>query len=1320
MSYSCFLSDLTVKYPSRVGGVPQPVPGQSVPGPDDGGGAPASSRDGTLTVLFTDIEESTALAAQLGDVVYHDLLVGHYAELRRAIAAHGGKEVKDRGDGLMVVFTSARAAVDCARDMQRAAAPGVLPLKIGINSGELIEGEIGDFYGHAANLAARLSEVAAGGEILVSSLTWGLTRTAGDLEFSPPRAMSLKGIPDPEDVRAVPWAASGDATDAAVGAPGHLGLPLPSLVSDEGALPFVGREDGWAVLDKAWAAVRGGGRGLVLLAGEPGVGKTRLASEFARHVHAEGGVVLAGRCDDELGLAYQPFVEALRHCAANVRGGVLRRTLGPLGGELRRLRPELAAEVPGLPPPLAGDPDTERYRLFDAVAGWLRATSETAPVVIVVDDLQWAAKPTVLLLRHLLRTDGAMRVLFVGTYRDTDVGRAHPLAEALADILRIPGVVRARVAGLDAAEVTDLMTAAGHVLDKPGTDLAHEIHRRTGGNAFFVGETLRHLTESGRIRFEDGRWRYEPAMRELGVPEGVKELIGRRLSRLSEDANRALAAASVAGLGFDERVVASAAELGDAAMTAALEEAAVAGVVVEAGPFQHRFAHQLVRDTLYADLRQSPRIRLHLRVAQAIEEVLGPRLDRHLADLAHHYAIAAPAGYVAAAVAAANRAAAQAEATAAHEEAVRFYDLALEALEWDPDPSAGCDLLLSKATAQWRAGDPRKARAMCEEAAARARSIGDPERLARIALVAGGGASHFLWLEWGQVDSGLLVLLEEALAALPEEDSALRAGLLGMLARELAFVPGMTERRGALVAEAIAMARRIGDTRALALTLCFAVVATSGEIGPEQRVALAEEIAAIGRELDDLELEIQGLFHLAHGRLELGEVVAVEAAMARSEEIAAILGQPFWRWLVTCYAATRLLLRARSDEAERLIAEALRYGEEAGEVHAYMAFGIQSAAVTFARGRTARLTTPRVSRSLAARYPGTSIGAVAVPTTSVMGGRYEEGRAAIEAAARDAFLSINRDSAFAYSFGLMAWATELLWESRYADAIYDALLPYAGRAAVPAGPYGLLTTVDALLAGQACMAGNFDMADAHLDAHDSLAQRIGAPQLLVEAQVRRALVALARGDVGAEVLIQRAEAAATSGPDLGAVAELLDAGRRGISGLPPRPIEQPGSVARSFGQRIRASLEERAKSVVGRFVREKTDAELEKRFGSARVQRMLFSGMARGFRPDLANGFEGQIGFELACYGGASGLPEIDAWTVEVLGDDAVARPGFADSPAMTVRASLADFCRLISEELDPVAAVYDRRVRIEGDFVLALRLGELFGGASALSDVED
>src|SRR2546423_9717063 len=216
-----------------------------------GSGGRGAARDGTLTLLFTDVEESTALGSQLGDVAYRDLLDQHYAGLRRAIATHGGSEVADRGDGLLVVFASARAAIDCALDMQRSAATGILPLKIGINSGEMIGSGSGDYYGMAANLGARLVDVACGGEIVVSSITWGLTRAAGDLRFSAPRLAALKGIPDPEEVRSVLWQDE-DADPLGIpDRPGALRLPLPSLVNEAGVFPFVGRESAWNVLEEA-------------------------------------------------------------------------------------------------------------------------------------------------------------------------------------------------------------------------------------------------------------------------------------------------------------------------------------------------------------------------------------------------------------------------------------------------------------------------------------------------------------------------------------------------------------------------------------------------------------------------------------------------------------------------------------------------------------------------------------------------------------------------------------------------------------------------------------------------------------------------------------------------------------------------------------------------------------------------------------------------------------------------------------------------------------------------------------------------------------
>ena len=328
-----------------------------------------------------------------------------------------------------------------------------------------------------------------------------------------------------------------------------------------------------------WKEATAGERRVALLAGEPGIGKTRLAVELAGAVRESGGVVLAGRCDEDLGVPYQPFVEALRHyvsCAEE-------RRLGRYGGELARLLPELTDLVGGLPEPLRSDPETERYRLFDALAAWLSDVSAEAPVLLVLDDLHWAAKPTLLLLRHVLRSPEPLRLLVVGTYRDSDIGRGHPMSDLLAELRRDGGVERLAISGLDAAGVTAFVeAAAGHSLDdEAAQELPRVVWRETEGNPFFVAEVLRHLSESRAIEQRDGRWVVRADLGELGIPEGVRDVVGRRLSHLAESTNRLLAVAAVVGLEFEPAVVERAGGVGEDELLAALEEATLARLLVE-------------------------------------------------------------------------------------------------------------------------------------------------------------------------------------------------------------------------------------------------------------------------------------------------------------------------------------------------------------------------------------------------------------------------------------------------------------------------------------------------------------------------------------------------------------------------------------------------------------------------------------------------------------------------------------------------------------------------------------------------------------------
>jgi hypothetical protein len=278
-----------------------------------------------------------------------------------------------------------------------------------------------------------------------------------------------------------PGAATAEARVAAGAANG----PLPQPLTRREHLPLVGREIELTRLRQLWQATGSGERHLVLVAGEPGIGKSRLAAEFARSAHDRGAPVLFGRCDEGMGVPYQPFVEAL--------GRYLRQTprpaLGRLAGELVRLVPEVAERVDGLPPPLRSDPETERYRLFDAVAAWLGGVSDAAPVLFVIEDLHWATKPTLLLVSRLLRSDEDLPFLLLVTFRDTPLDMTPDLADLVAELLRLPGVGRLRLAGLDEAGIGALMEAqAGHDLDDEGWALARMVHGETAGNPFYVRE----------------------------------------------------------------------------------------------------------------------------------------------------------------------------------------------------------------------------------------------------------------------------------------------------------------------------------------------------------------------------------------------------------------------------------------------------------------------------------------------------------------------------------------------------------------------------------------------------------------------------------------------------------------------------------------------------------------------------------------------------------------------------------------------------------------------------------------------------------------
>ncbi len=508
-----------------------------------------SSSTQTVSMLITDLVGSTAMAERLGPASAEQLRSEHFELLREALEHSGGREVKNLGDGLMVAFGSAAQSLECAVDMQQAIearnrrAEEQLGVRIGVSLGD-VTAEDGDYFGLPAVEAARLCAAAEGGQIVVNELVRLVAGPREGDRFRSLGGLELKGISEPVQAFELQWEPL-LATDTA----------LPEQLGELPTTGYVGRVVEQGRLKELWGQARDGTLQLALISGEAGIGKTRLCAHLALHARAEGATVLYGRCDEDLGVPYQPWGQALEHLVKEAPRKVLEAHVGRHGGNLARLAPALRERLPDLPPARESDPETERYLLYAAAGDLLEGASEREPVLLILDDLHWADQPTLSLLRHLVTPARSMRTMVVGTYRDSDLAADHPLTALLADLHRDQGGERMMLAGLDSEDVLALMeAAAGQELDTDGQALAAEIARETAGNPFFAGELLRHLNESGAIeRQEDGRWSVVGDLSELGLPQSVREVVTRRVERLGPDAGTALSAAAVIGRDFEPR-----------------------------------------------------------------------------------------------------------------------------------------------------------------------------------------------------------------------------------------------------------------------------------------------------------------------------------------------------------------------------------------------------------------------------------------------------------------------------------------------------------------------------------------------------------------------------------------------------------------------------------------------------------------------------------------------------------------------------------------------------------------------------------------------
>ncbi|HVM67080.1 MAG TPA: AAA family ATPase, partial [Acidimicrobiales bacterium] len=761
-----------------------------------------------ITVLFTDLVGSTQLAAALTPDEADGVRRRHFATLRRAIAASGGTEVKNLGDGVMVVFAAASAALACAVAMQQAVArtnagaDRPLGLRVGISAGEATR-EAEDYFGDPVIEAARLCARADAGQVLVADLVRANAGRRSRHTFTALGPLELKGLAEPVETLELVWARADDGDRAAI--------PLPARMVPRPATGLVGREEELGVLLDALKRVStAAGTEVVFVAGEPGAGKSTLTSEVARQAHEAGAVVLLGRCDEDVAAPYGPLRDALAHYVAHASDAVLAMHVAEHGGELAPVVPVLRQRVAALPPPSTSDPDSERYLLFAAAAGLLDLASDERPVVLLVEDLHWADAPSLQLLRYLVLNTRSTRLLVLGTYRDADLSIGEPLTEIAAALRRVPGASFVTLRGLSHDAVVAFMeSAAGHELEGDGLALAEAVFRETDGNPFFVSEVLRHLSETGAIVQDgDGRWAVAGPTGGVVLPESVRQVVGARVARVGATATRVLALASVVGCEFGVDVLAEATGMGEDDVLDVLERARGAALVreVAVGPGRFGFSHALVQHTLYEDLGPTRRARAHRQVAEAIERLAGGDVRGMVGELARHYLLAADRAVRGTAVSYARAAGEAALAALAPEDARRYFAQAIALIDaGSPDDAElRIDLLTGLGTAQLQSGIA-EFRTTLLAAARAAQSAGDNDRLVAAALANNRGFHSSL----GGTDTDRVAVLEAALAATSIADSAQRARLLATLCCELTFGP--LERRMALGAEAKAMARRLGE-----------------------------------------------------------------------------------------------------------------------------------------------------------------------------------------------------------------------------------------------------------------------------------------------------------------------------------------------------------------------------------------------------------------------------------------------------------------------------------------------------------------------------
>jgi class 3 adenylate cyclase len=1050
---------------------------------------------GPLTFLFTDVVDSTALWERAPSLM-DSALRRHDELIELSVDSHGGILLKHRGEGdsTFCVFRRAAAAIAAATDAQRRLAneawDEAIPIRVrmGIHSGESIQ-RGRDYYGRTVNRAARIRAVAKGGQVLLSSPSAELAGKdlPEDTELRFLRREVLRGIDRAESIHELV-----DLSRSREEAPSlakSSRIPQQREIDAAVNRSFGGRDDVMSMIEALCSRVAPDGRQqLILLEGEPGIGKTAIACAAAQAAHRAGWSTLFGECHEHVTAPFQPFRAILNHLVETVPMGVLAAHITEHGGEIGRLTSQLTERVGALPPVDAFDPETTRQLLIEAIADLVLRSSEDRPMVIVVDAVQWADRSTLLVIDRLVRS-GPHPLVIIGTNRSSE--ESSEAAELLDEVreMELTTVVDVQPFDEDAV-LAVLERASGGPLSDEGRLLARHLVDKTGGNALFATELTRYYTTVGFARIDDrGVWHFDAPPPDAHGPQSISSVVQRRLGRLDKETQQILGAAAVVGRSFESDVLAVVLDTDEASLLDALEEAADASLIRELAVDTFEFTSGLVRQAVSDGLSESRRGLLHRSIALALEE--GGR-DASPAAIARHWSSSGRDNR-AEVTSWAHRAGTSALADLSPEMAVGWFRTALDAAS---DDATRLGILIDLGDAQLWA-EAEAGRRTLFDAAALAERLGDDEALIRAALANNrGGASRA-----GTVDTQRVAVLEQSLAVCAD-DSADRARLLATLAIELSQGPDL-ERRIAVSDEAVAIARGLGDDFTLVRVLLLTVEANRIPATLQQRIVDTEELLTLALQVGDP--AVIGVAALRSLRVKFesgaftdaGDVIEILDKYAR-----------FDPYVLYAFASTRAALAHAMGDLDGAVAladDALDSGRSQNDSEAVHLTTI--AMIKRERGELGDLL--HAIEYIVQNYPGIAGFRPLLGCTYVQLGRHGEAADLLQHEIDTDLGDYPMNPLWMASVSMVALLAIDLRHAEAAEMLYPVLDPWRGRTATSVVSYNGFVTE--LLGRLALTMNDLDRAASDLDDAIAQAEQSRALVSLTYSRLGRAQVDAARG-----------------------------------------------------------------------------------------------------------------------------------------------------------------------------------------------------------------